>query len=109
MTPNKSLGWHSGELWYMFNNMGYSFEGMDAEWQPAWEVYDYMVGETTSSYWSNFAKNDDPNAPGLVNWPAADAENQPYQYIDVVTTTFDTLTPFDQMVMEYYTHLYGLN
>ncbi|MBR4331580.1 MAG: carboxylesterase family protein, partial [Clostridia bacterium] len=104
-----SLGWHSGELWYMFNNMGYSFEGMDAEWQPAWEVYDYMVGETTSSYWSNFAKNENPNAPGLVNWPAADAENQPYQYIDVVTTTFDTLTPFDQMVMEYYTNLYGLN
>ena len=109
VTPNKSLGWHSGELWYMFNNMGYSFEGMDAEWQPAWEVYDYMVGETTSSYWSNFAGNDDPNAPGLVNWPAADAENQPYQYIDVVTTTFDELTTFDQMVMEYYSNLYKLN
>ena len=108
VTPNKDLGWHSGELWYMFNNMGYSFEGMDTEWQPAWEVYDYMVGETTSSYWSNFAGHDDPNEPGLVNWPAADAENQPYQYIDVVTTTFDELTPFDQMVMEYYTNLYGL-
>lgn len=108
VTPNKSLGWHSGELWYMFNSMGYSFEGMDTEWQPAWEVYDYMVGETTSSYWSNFAGNDDPNAPGLVEWPAANAENQPYQYIDVVTTSFDELTPFDQMVMEYYTNLYGL-
>ena len=49
-----------------------------------------------------------PNAPGLVEWPAANAENQPYQYIDVVTTSFDELTPFDEMVMEYYTNLYGL-
>lgn len=108
VTPNKDLGWHSGELWYLFNNLGYSFEGLDASWQPAWEVYDYMVAETISDYWTNFARNSDPNGKGLVKWPAADAENQPYQYIDVVTTTFDELTSFDQMVMEYYANRYGL-
>ena len=108
VTPNKDLGWHSGELWYLFNNLGYSFEGLDASWQPAWEVYDYMVAETISDYWTNFARNSDPNGKGLVEWPAADAENQPYQYIDVVTTTFDELTTFDQMAMEYYAIRYGL-
>jgi carboxylesterase type B len=81
---------------------------LDASWQPAWEVYDCMVAETISDYWTNFARNSDPNGKGLVEWPAADAENQPYQYIDVVTTTFDELTTFDQMAMEYYAIRYGL-
>lgn len=108
VTPNKNLGWHSGELWYMFNNLGYSFEGMDAEWQPAWEVYDYMVAEETSDYWTNFAKTGDPSGVSVVEWPAANAESAAYQYIDVVSTTFDQLSSFDQMVIEYYTNLYGL-
>ncbi len=108
VTPDKNLGWHSGELWYIYNNFGYSFEGLDESWQPAWEVYDYMVGETTSSYWSNFAKTGTPNGIGLTEWPAANAENQPYQYIDVVSTAFEDLSTFDQMVMEYYVLQYGL-
>ena len=108
VTPNKNLGWHSGELWYLFNNLGYSFEGLDAEWQPAWEVYDYMVAEATSDYWTNFAKTGDPNGKGLVEWPAADADSSAYQYIDVVSTSFEELSSFDQMVIEYYMNQYGL-
>ncbi len=107
VTPDKDLGWHSGELWYLFNNMGYSFEGLDDSWQPKWEVYDYMVGDLTAAYWSNFAGTGDPNAPGLAFWPEANAEEQPYQYIDVVSTSYD-VTPFDEMVMEYYANRYGI-
>lgn len=109
VTPNKNMGWHSGELWYLFNNLGYSFEGLDAEWQPAWEVYDTMVAGTTSDYWTNFAKTGDPNGVGVPTWPAAGAETQGYQYIDVVSTSFEELSSFDQMVIEHYTTLYGLD
>ena len=107
VTPNKNMGWHSGELWYVFNNMGYSFEGMDAEWQPAWEAYDYMVGEAASDYWTNFAKTGNPNGKGLVEWPEANADHQSYLYIDVVSSAQE-MTSFDQMMMEYYSTLYGI-
>ncbi len=108
VTPNKNMGWHSGELWYVFNEMGYSFQGMDTEWQPAWEVYDYMVGDITSAYWANFAKSGNPNGIGLPEWPVVSADAQPYQYIDVVSSTFDGNTSFDAMLMEYYATLYGI-
>ena len=108
VTPNKDMGWHSGELWYVFNELGYSFQGMDAEWQPAWEVYDYMVGDMTSAYWANFAKSGDPNGEGLAEWPVTTADAQPYEYIDVMSTSMEGNTSFDAMMMEYYMNLYSL-
>ena len=32
------------------------------------------IAETMSPYWANFAKNGDPNGPGLAPWPAADEQ-----------------------------------
>ena len=36
----------------------------------AWREADRRTADLMSSYWSNFAKNLDPNGPGLPHWPA---------------------------------------
>jgi len=55
--------YHFAEIYYVFNNLG-------AEPSFTWGTDDRQLAETMSSYWTNFAKNGDPNSPGLPTWPA---------------------------------------
>jgi para-nitrobenzyl esterase len=50
---------HGAEIPYAFNTAG-----------PAWTDVDRALADAMSSYWVNFAKNGDPNGPGLPLWPA---------------------------------------
>lgn len=59
--PGDAAGsFHSSELWYVF-------ETLPRCWRP-WEERDYAISRTMSSYWANFAKQGDPNGPGLPRW-----------------------------------------
>jgi para-nitrobenzyl esterase len=57
-------GWgasHFAELWYVFDHL-------DQEpWR--WTSADRRVAAAISSYWVNFVKTGNPNAPGLTAWP----------------------------------------
>ena len=55
---------HSAEIIYVFNNLDIR-KGRDWPWQP----WDYKLADMMSSYWTNFAKNGDPNGAGLPAWP----------------------------------------
>src|SRR5262249_8365621 len=50
---------HGAEVSYAFNNPA-----------PTWTEVDRALADTMSSYWVNFAKNGNPNGPGLPTWPA---------------------------------------
>ena len=52
---------HGSEIAYWFGNLG-------ASPRPA----DQKAADLMSSYWTNIAKNGDPNGPGLPKWPAFD-------------------------------------
>lgn len=94
VTPNKTSGWHSGELYYVFGGLD------DRENLPDWEPEDYQVLNTTASYWANFAKTGNPNESGLPYWPAAMGDEQAFHFIDVECKTYTGLNSFDHMVID---------
>jgi para-nitrobenzyl esterase len=49
---------HGAEIPYAFNTPG-----------PLWTDVDRALADSMSSYWVNFAKNGNPNGPGLPLWP----------------------------------------
>jgi para-nitrobenzyl esterase len=53
---------HGAEIPYAFNDP-----------VPAWTEVDRTLADAMSSYWVNFAKNGNPNGPGLPMWPAIQA------------------------------------
>ena len=56
--------YHGSEIAYAFNNASPPNE--------PWMAEDVRIGDIMSSYWSNFAKNGNPNGPGLPQWNAFD-------------------------------------
>jgi para-nitrobenzyl esterase len=57
-------GWGAGH----WQELRYVFEHLDYEpW--AWSEADRVLSSTMARYWTNFARNGDPNAKGLSIWP----------------------------------------
>jgi para-nitrobenzyl esterase len=54
--------YHSAEIEYVFGQL-------DSKTDVTWRDSDRQVSEMMQKYWSNFAKNGNPNGPGLPNWP----------------------------------------
>lgn len=62
--PNapKMGAYHSAEIEYVFGQL-------DSKAGVPWSSEDRALSNQMMKYWSNFAKNGDPNGPGLPVWP----------------------------------------
>lgn len=58
----KMGAYHSAEIEYVFGQL-------DSKAGVPWRSEDRALSEQMMKYWSNFAKNGDPNGPGLPKWP----------------------------------------
>jgi para-nitrobenzyl esterase len=72
--------YHSGEIEYVFGVL-------DSKAGIPWTAEDRALSELMQKYWTNFARNGDPNGEGLPVWPAyRAAEDWPVMYLDAVST-----------------------
>jgi para-nitrobenzyl esterase len=62
-----SGAYHGSEMAYVFNHGNVPNE--------PWTDEDRRIGDIVSSYWVNFAKNGNPNSPGLPEWKAFDGKS----------------------------------
>ena len=72
--------YHGIELFYVFNTLENSSLGFGNLFKPQ----DDSVQKNTRTYWTNFARNGNPNGTGLVNWQAFTAG--PECYLEIKAT-----------------------
>jgi len=58
--PRSAGAYHSGDLAYVFNNVGKTGD--------FWQEEDFTMARTMSGYWTNFAKTGNPNGANLPYW-----------------------------------------
>jgi para-nitrobenzyl esterase len=64
--PRSSGAYHSGDLAFVFGNTNHV--GLH------WQADDHRLSNAMVKYWTNFAKNGDPNGEGLAPWQPFEAE-----------------------------------
>ncbi|HUA21615.1 MAG TPA: carboxylesterase family protein [Bryobacteraceae bacterium] len=77
-SPNGAT--HGAEIGYVFRNLGGPGGGPSSVAGTP-RPDDVAMSDLMSSYWTNFAKNGDPNGSGLPEWPAFSAAHEQVMYL----------------------------
>jgi len=87
-TPSK---FHPGTFAFHSDDIEYVFGTLDT--RPGWEVRpeDRKLSEEVMTYWTNFAKNGDPNSAGVPTWPKYGSDDALIHLNEPITSGPDKL------------------
>jgi para-nitrobenzyl esterase len=92
--PVKVGAFHSAELAYVF--------GTQASIDRPWSARDHALSEQMQQYWTNFAKNGNPNGEGLPEWPRFAASGQQIMELGDATQPIAALDPQRKALFDAY-------
>ena len=91
---------HPGSWAFHSDDIEYVFGTLDTRPGSEWRPEDRKLSDQMMSYWTNFAKNGDPNGPGLPEWPKY-GQGDPLIHLDsTITSGPDTLRPRYEFLMK---------
>jgi para-nitrobenzyl esterase len=90
-----SGAYHGSEISYAFNHGNLPDE--------PWTDEDRRIGDILSSYWANFARNGNPNGPGLPQWTAFDGKSE---QVMEVGDQFRAMPLADQAKVDFWKRFY---
>jgi para-nitrobenzyl esterase len=96
-TPSK---YHPGTFAFHSDDIEYVFGTLDT--RPGWEVRpeDRKLSDQMMTYWTNFAKNGDPNGEGVPAWPKCGADDSLIHLDSTITAGPDTLRPRYEFLLQ---------
>jgi para-nitrobenzyl esterase len=77
---------HAGEIEYVFG-------ALDSVKNVTWDPGDRRLSDAMTTYWANFARTGDPNAPDLPRWPRYDATGRVLHLDEMIREAADSHRP----------------
>jgi para-nitrobenzyl esterase len=91
--PSPPSKFHPGSFAFHSDDIEYVFGTLDTRPDSVWRPEDRKLSDEMMSYWTNFAKNGDPNGPGLPEWPKYGKGDELIHLDSTITSGPDLLRP----------------
>ena len=91
--PAPPSKFHPGSFVFHSDDIEYVFGTLATRPGATWRPEDWKLSDQFMSYWTNFAKNGDPNGPGLPEWPKYGKDDALIHLDSTITSGPDTLRP----------------
>jgi para-nitrobenzyl esterase len=92
--------YHPGSFAFHSDDIEYVFGTLDTRPGETVRPEDRKLSEEMMSYWTNFAKNGDPNGTGLPDWPKYGKGDELIHLDSTITSGPDTLRPRYEFLLQ---------
>jgi para-nitrobenzyl esterase len=89
--PAPTSKFHPGGITFHSDDIEYVFGTLDTRPGAVWRPEDRRMSDQMMTYWTNFARNGNPNGPGVPDWPPYNQDNLVIHLNKIVTVSPSTV------------------